>query len=72
MTALAELTTWPSAGDLAAKMYARRADWLPRYFPHGAIGKGEHKGIFFLGSADGDAGRSLPIPSCCTPVARGS
>ena len=48
----------PSAADVAAMLFARRVEWLPRYFPAGRkVG-----GVFELGSADGDPGKSLPVP----------
>ena len=48
----------PSAVDLASMLYLRRADWLPHYYPAGRL----RAGVFYLGSADGEAGKSLPIP----------
>ena len=52
-----------SASVLAARLAQCRADWLPRYFPAGKL----RAGVFELGSADGDAGRSFPIPLCRQP-----
>ena len=48
----------PSAADVAAMLLQRRAEWLPRFYPAGRkVG-----GVFELGSADGEPGRSFPIP----------
>ena len=52
------MSAGPSAADVAALLFARRAEWLPRYFPAGRkVGS-----VFELGSADGDPGRSFPVP----------
>ena len=46
------------AAELAAMLAQRRAHWLQHYFP-----AGRHRGgVFYLGSADGEAGDSLPVP----------
>lgn len=47
-----------TAAEVAAALRWRRADWLPRFFPAGKV----VNGTFYIGSANGDAGRSLPIP----------
>jgi putative DNA primase/helicase len=48
----------PSAADVAAMLFQRRAEWLPRYLPAGRL----VGNVFELGSADGDPGKSLPVP----------
>jgi len=47
-----------AAAEVAARLRRVRPDWLPHVFPAGKT----EGGIFYLGNADGDAGRSLPIP----------
>lgn len=48
----------PSAAETAAGLRRTRPEWLPNVFPNGKT----EGGIFYIGNADGDAGRSLPIP----------
>ena len=43
---------------ISAALAARRADWLPREFPAGRL----KSGYFLIGDADGNPGKSLPIP----------
>ena len=53
---------WPTPAELAHRLFACRAAWIPRYLPRAEIGQGKHKDVFYVGNADGDAGRSMPIP----------
>ncbi len=46
------------ASDVSARLRATRPEWLPQVFPAGRI----ERGMFLLGNANGDAGRSFPIP----------
>ena len=46
------------ASDISSRLRANRSEWLPKVFPAGRI----ERGMFMLGNADGDAGRSFPIP----------
>lgn len=48
----------PTPAEIAAALRRTRPDWLPRVYPNGKV----ENGTFFLGNADGEAGRSLPIP----------
>ncbi|WP_167525244.1 AAA family ATPase [Roseomonas genomospecies 6] len=48
----------PSAAETAAGLRRTRPEWLPNVFPNGKT----EGSIFYIGNADGDAGRSLPIP----------
>src|SRR4051794_35934347 len=51
---------YPAAAEVAHMLAKCRASWLPTYFPNGVLRKDE--GMFYLGSAEGEAGRSLPVP----------
>lgn len=47
-----------TAAETAGALRRTRSKWLPAIFPNGKT----EGGIFYIGNADGDAGRSLPIP----------